>query len=176
MSSGRKDSDISIDRIRARAAIYVARESSTEQEQHRLGSLDHSQKELDFDSAGGWVMDLEDQVAAALREDIRESNLSRPEIAGQLTTLLRRTITLAQVDAWCSLTNRNRFPADALPAWVLVTGSRRVLELLAAGAGLYVIGGEERELVEFARVEIEARRVAERRRELRQRLMGSSTG
>jgi len=73
------------------------------------------------------------RVRAALALDIRECPLKRPEIAARLSAEVGRAISMASLDAMVAETKVGyRFPAELIPAWAKVTGSRRLIGLLAA--------------------------------------------
>ncbi len=93
-------------------------------------------------------------IRLALRQDLKGWRLSRDQVAEALGALLERSITRAQVDAWVADTHAHRFPADLVPAWVRVTGSRRLIDLLAAECGLWAADEDEWDLAEMAREQI----------------------
>jgi hypothetical protein len=106
--------------------------------------------------------------AAAL--DIKECPQSREEVADRLSQLLRRNITVAQIDAVLAETKPHRFPAEWIPAWLLVTGSRRVLDVVCAETGLWVADETERAFARYGRASLEHEKAAERTESLKKAL------
>jgi hypothetical protein len=102
--------------------------------------------------------------------DLKECRLSREEVAGQLSVLCGQRITLAQIDALVAEAKPHRLPAAWIPAWVRVTQSARLLELLIAGSGFTLADQTERDLAEMARAEIRRDRAARDASDLRERL------
>jgi hypothetical protein len=90
-------------------------------------------------------------VKRALALDIKESKSGRAEIAYQLSLRVGRSITLAQLDAFTSETKINRFPLDLLAAWVMVTGSRRLLDLVVSATGYFVADERDQKMAAYGR-------------------------
>lgn len=80
-----------------------------------------------------------------MKRDARECVLSRVEIAQQLG------ITLAILDSYMAETKPHRFPAELIPAWVRMVGSRRILSAICAAEGLSIATQEDREFAELGR-------------------------
>jgi hypothetical protein len=96
--------------------------------------------------------DLQLAIKRAAANDVRECRRSRAQIADELSSRTGRSISVAQIDAYLAETKSgHRFPCDLLPAWVQVTGSRRVLDILCAAAGYCLADQTERELAELGR-------------------------
>jgi hypothetical protein len=107
--------------------------------------------------------DLNGRIKAAAVADARECRWSREQMAEVLSGALERHITEAQIDAMLATAKEgHRMPADLVAAWVRVTGSRRVIELLCEGTGLCVMDAAERDLAEFGRM-VPAREKSEER-------------
>lgn len=102
--------------------------------------------------------------------DIRECRRSRDEIADGLSRLLAKHITVAQIDAITAETKANRLPAEWLPAWVRVTGSTRVLDLIVGSSGHWLADNVERDLADLSRAELDRKRLEERICALRARV------
>lgn len=100
------------------------------------------------------TVDVAIRIKRALVQDLRECRLSRAEVALQLSSGCGRTISEAQIDSYTAETKTHRIPIELVPAWVGVTGSRRLLDLLCGEAGLFVATAKERDLAEFGRQQI----------------------
>jgi hypothetical protein len=70
------------------------------------------------------------QIKRAAAEDLRCSKYSLPEISAALAALTGRSLADDQIGAYVDPSTPHRFPLDLLPAWVRVTGSRRLLDLI----------------------------------------------
>ena len=120
------------------------------------------------DSTGGKPVVPEDLTASfyetserirkALKQDLAECHLSREEVAIRLTVRMGR-VSLAMLDAYVAETKANKFPAELIPAWIEVTGSRRILELLCSEVKLSIATEEDRDFAALARAEMLAERL-----------------
>jgi hypothetical protein len=94
-------------------------------------------------------------VRDALLQDLKGSNLSRAEVAAELSRMTGRDISQAMIDAYVTPTKQNhRFPAELLPAWVYVLQSTRVLAALCRQVGLSVATREDQDFAEFGRARL----------------------
>lgn len=91
---------------------------------------------------------VQTQVRAVLAQDLRECRLARPEVARQLG------ITVAMLDAYIAETKPHRFPAELIPAWIRVVGSRRILSTICEAAGLSIATPEDMQFAELGRVHL----------------------
>ena len=114
--------------------------------------------------------DLRRSVKRTLAQDIRECRWSREEIAHRLLMLTGKQVSLATLDAMVADSKEHRFPAEWIPAWVMATGSRRLLDLLVGEAGFSVADQTERDLAQFARLRIQTTKNSARADELRRTL------
>ena len=94
--------------------------------------------------------------------DLRECRLSRDEVAVRLARGLGRPITTAQIDAFVSQSKPHRFPAELIPAWVSVTGSKRILDALAGLSGLSIATQEEREFAALGRAGLKREKLSQK--------------
>lgn len=112
--------------------------------------------------------DIGARIKRALTEDLRESRLSRADIAIRLSGLAGRTITEHHLDAFAAESKQGyRFPAELIAAWTEVTGSRRVLDLVCAAAGYHAADETERDLAALGRAQIQRERLDKRLEELK---------
>lgn len=102
------------------------------------------------------------KVKDMLYEDLKACPLSREEIAFRLSERAGRHITGVMVDAWVSTTKANRFPAELIPAWTAVLGSKRLIEMLVAEMdGLSLCRLEDLEFAELGRARLRAEKLAQ---------------
>ena len=106
------------------------------------------------------ALDVTIKTAAAL--DLKQCRWSREQVAEGLSAILERSITVAQIDAVTSKTHSHQFHLAWLPAWVRITGSRRLLDLVCAASGLWAVDGGEWDLAQYARASLTAEKLKKR--------------
>ncbi len=99
-----------------------------------------------------------ERVRKALKADLAGCGLSREEVALRLSNRVGR-VSLAMLDAYVAETKAHRFPAELIPAWVSVTGSRRLLDLLCGEVGLSIATSEDRDFAELGRAQMTGERL-----------------
>jgi len=98
-------------------------------------------------------------IKRAMAEDARK--FSRPILCDRLSALLGVNVSMAMLNDYIAESKTHRFPAAWIPAWIEVTESRTVLDLIV-GATPYWIGDKEAlRLMKLGRAH-EAKRDAER--------------
>ena len=95
---------------------------------------------------------VSDAVREALAADLSASTLSREQVASGLSMLTARPLSVAMIEAYVSVSKPHRFPAELIPAWVRVLGSRRLLDVLCGSLGLTAATQEERDFAELGRL------------------------
>jgi len=111
-----------------------------------------------------------DQLRAAIRNAIKQSPLTRHQIAGQMSHFLGRTITKEQIDSWTRDSDERHgrpgrhIPAEYLPAFCRVTGSNGPIAVMGRTVGLFVLPGPEALRAEIQRLDEEIKQVQARRR------------
>lgn len=134
-----------------------------------------------------------DRMRAAMRSAIRNSPLSRHQIAGEMSHLLGQTITKEQVDSWTREDReippdpplqkggdrgalqkgeyngearriRRHIPAEYLPAFCEVTHCHEPLRLLGELVGLFVLPGPEALRAEIQRLDEQAKELQARKK------------
>ncbi len=127
-------------------------------------------RQLKFNSFYQFEIDVRGDIGKILAQDIRRHRLSRDEIAAALTNVSGRTVSKSLIDAWISPTHDHNFPLCLLHAWVIVTGSTRLLEFICAAAGQFLADERRNDLAELAAAELEAERCRKQKRDLKQKL------
>lgn len=117
--------------------------------------------------------DLAIDIKRALQVDVKQCPWSREEIAGRLSLAMQRPVTVAQINAWTAATKPHRFPLDMLAAWVVVTGSRRLLDVVIPAAGFAVADEREQQLAAYARTLLQRDEVTVREARQREELVKS---
>jgi len=113
------------------------------------------------------------ELRESLRQAIKQSPYSRHQIAGEMSHLLGETITKEMIDSWTRRSDEvngrpgRHVPAEYLPAFCKVTGSKRPLVLLGKKIGLFVLPGPEALRSEIHKIDEE---IKELRAEKRKRM------
>ncbi|UXC35126.1 hypothetical protein [Cupriavidus gilardii] len=94
--------------------------------------------------------------------------LDRHDVAAKVSRLSNHDLTKNMLDRYCAPSADGwRFPAEAIPAFVVATGDYRLLEIIAAACGCKVYRGEEAMLAEIGALTLQERTVKDRLAELR---------
>lgn len=102
-------------------------------------------------------------VRDALAQDLKESPLSRDQVADGLTRLTGRRITAVMIDAYVSQTKQaHRFPAEMAPAWTYLLKSQRLLAAICRQVGLSIATREDREFAELGRIRLKDQKLTRR--------------
>lgn len=102
--------------------------------------------------AGSLNIDI--QVRELVSLSLKQTRLSRYEVAGKMSELLGKEITKAMIDSWSAESKENhRFPLAYLPAFCKATGSRELVRFIADKCGGFYIESEEALLTELGRIE-----------------------
>ena len=84
------------------------------------------------------------QIRMALVEGIKRSPLSRRQIAGEMSHRIGIDISWTTLDSWTAESKeRNRIPAEYIPAFCEVTGSFTLLDVIGKAAGRFILPGPE---------------------------------
>ncbi len=100
---------------------------------------------------------------------IKESNLSRIQIAARMSEALDIEITKTMLDSWTaeSREGTNRFPACFLPAFCDAVQSSEPLMVLADLNGCFLIKGPEALDLEMKKIEDQERTLAEKKKAIK---------
>lgn len=89
-----------------------------------------------------------------LSEGLKQSALSRYEVAARMSELVGTEITKSQLDSWTAESKElHRFPAEYLPAFCYVTGHKEPLRLMARLIQCYLLESEEALLAELGKID-----------------------
>lgn len=92
----------------------------------------------------GASVDLDRVISASFAQDLTHPTKSRPGIADELSTLLRRTITAAQLDNYAASSHpAHRPPLDVCVALLKVTGGMETLKQALSSVGAMPIAGKD---------------------------------
>lgn len=115
--------------------------------------------------------EIDGRLRRAVSEAIRDSGLSRAEVAATMTDLVygdgEGEISKAQIDSWCAPSRGDwNLPVKYLPALIQATGAIWLLDELAALVGCKVLVGEQALLAELGAILLHERRLRARRDEI----------
>jgi len=121
------------------------------------------------------VLNIDILFRATLAKAIKESNLSRIQIAAKMTEALDIEITKTMLDSWTAESREglNRFPACYLPVFCQIVESIEPMRVLADLIGCFVVEGEEALLIELAKVESQKQKLTEKERAIKTILSGA---
>jgi hypothetical protein len=109
-----------------------------------------------------------------ISQAIKESPLSRFQIAARMSELMGIEVTKTMIDSWTAESREgiNRFPACYLPAFCQVVTSVEPLKILADLVGSVVVQGEEALLIEMSKIEAEEHKLSEKKKAIKTILQG----
>jgi hypothetical protein len=110
------------------------------------------------------------RIKRVLVRDLAECGLSRAQVAFDISQVVNRAITESQIDNYAAESKPHRIPIELIPAWVGVTRSHRLLDLLCEEVGLCAMSAQDRELAELGREQIHKERAERRLAEMKEKL------
>ena len=128
-----------------------------------LKSLSDQQTPQDKSSEG--QCRIIDQLKASLRNAIKNSTLSRHQIAGEISHLVNDSISKEMIDSWTRESDEingrpgRHIPAEYLPAFCKVTGDNEPLVIMGKMVGLFVLPGPEALRAEIQKLDEEYLRI-----------------
>ncbi len=120
-------------------------------------------------------LNVASKLKEAMRESVRKCPLSREQISDSMLILAREaelingrgtTISLANLDAWLAPGKVNLIPLTFLPLFCRVVGDLSALSALGAPLDAEVIGRKDAKILAWAKLEISARNLHERKDKL----------
>lgn len=110
-------------------------------------------------------------VQEAYRATISDCQLSRPQIAEEMSRILTEDITLSHINNWAAASKKSwRIPLEYAAAFCAVTNDYRVIKAAFAGSGINILDDSEMVFYEIGKAEEEKREMAVRLKENRNRL------
>ena len=90
------------------------------------------------------TLNIRESLRLAINQALKESSLSRHQVAGEMSHLLGISITKWMIDAWTAESkNSHRIPAEYVPAFCEVTKFRLPLSILNEAAGIFALPGPD---------------------------------
>jgi len=116
------------------------------------------------------------KLKMAMRMSLKQSNLSRDQIAERMTETMRAEglkcpgnsagVSKAILDKWVSESSAHVISVGLLPAFCFITNSWLAIQVLAASVGATVISEEDRRLLLWAEAEVQKRHIQKKVRKL----------
>lgn len=107
------------------------------------------------------ALNISNALRLSLIKAIRQCPLKRFQIAGEMSHLLGHEVSKTTIDSWTAESKeRNRIPAEYLPAFCRVTGDREPIRILAEHGDMFAMPGPEAlraEIQKFDEAERKAR-------------------
>ena len=131
-------------------------------------------KDLRPKNSGFSSFNIDLLLRETISQAIKESPLSRFQIAARMSEILGLEVSKSMIDSWTAESREgiNRFPACDLPAFCQTVGSIEPLRVLADLLGCVVVEGEEALLIELSKVGVEKERLFKRERAIKTILGG----
>lgn len=99
---------------------------------------------------------VKEAVNEALKAALAGCQMSREEIAGELSRLVGEEMSVHTLNNWCAEgANNRRFPLECAAALSIITGNREVLDAALKTAGFRVLDAEESAYYELGIIEAE---------------------
>jgi hypothetical protein len=110
-------------------------------------------------------------VQEALKRTLRNCQLSREEIADEMTRLCSEKITVTHIANWTAESKNGwRMPLEYAAAFYVVTGDPGVVKASLAGSGIGVLDDEDYALFELGKIVAEERLRNKKKRQVMERL------
>lgn len=123
-----------------------------------------------FDEAAG-SFSRKAAVQEALKRTLRNCQLSREEIADEMTRLVSEKITKNHIANWTAESKNGwRMPLEYAAAFYVVTGDPGVVKAALAGSGIGILDDRDFALFELGRIVAEERSRSKRKRQVMEKL------
>jgi hypothetical protein len=141
-----------------------------------LRKVQQGQAEIFQGNEAPGCLNIDAQIRGLVTQALKQTSLSRYEVAGKMSELIGKEITKAMIDSWSAESKENhRFPLAYLPAFCRATGSREILRFLADKCGGFYIESAEALYTELGRIEQQKKELLEKEKTIKmmiQRLKG----
>ena len=112
---------------------------------NQLNLFDYIEKMRSVDKKSDeGVLDIGGRIRIALVEGIKQCPLSRRQVAGEMSHKVGVDISWTTIDSWTAESKeKNRIPAEYIPAFCVVTGYFEPLNIIGEAAGRFTLPGPE---------------------------------
>jgi len=131
-------------------------------------------KDLRPQNSGFSSFNIDLLLRETISQAIKESPLSRFQIAAKMSDALGMEVSKTMIDSWTAESREgiNRFPACYLPAFCHAVNSIEPLKVLADLVGSVVVQGEEALRIEMSKIEEQEHRLSEKKKAIKTILNG----
>jgi hypothetical protein len=124
---------------------------------------------IDRKSVTPGSLDLDAQIREMVTQGLKQTPLSRPEVAAHMSLALGRDFTKAMLDTFSAESKGgHRLPAAYAPAFAVVTGDAAIISLLCQAAGGAFVPDAEILKIELHRLQGERRELKEKEQLIKQ--------
>jgi|GEM_PF-692357 len=118
-------------------------------------------------------------LKASMRQTLKDSRWSREQVCDRMNELAEKEklkvgraarITVALLDAWVAESKGNVIPIGLLPVFCVAVESLSALDVLATCCKARVVGERDARILEAAKLDLEVKRLACRRRKLQREI------
>jgi len=147
-------------------------------EQKKLLAIE-SELELQEEDLRGKKLEANYDIAAQIRRwlsaAIKNSPMSRFEIAARVSELLDKEISKYQLDSWTAESKEGyHLPAEYVPALAAVLDDISLLRILAAPLGIQVLENKDLMWLEYGKLRQTEKMVRLRKKQLEKKLQGGT--
>ena len=131
-------------------------------------------KDLRPQNSGFSSFNIDLLLRETISQAIKESPLSRFQIAAKMSDALGVEVSKTMIDSWTAESREgiNRFPACYLPAFCHAVNSIEPLRVLADLVGSVVVQGEDALRIEMSKIEEQEQRLSEKKKAIKTILNG----
>lgn len=123
-----------------------------------------------FDEAAG-SYSRKSAVQEALRRTLRDCQLSREEIADEMTRLVSEKITVSHIANWTAESKNGwRMPLEYAAAFYVITGDTGVIKAALGGSGIGILDDRDYALFELGKLVAEERTRNKKKRRVMEEL------
>ena len=117
-----------------------------------------------FDEAAG-SYSRKSAVQEAIRRTLRDCQLSREEIADEMTRLVSEKVTVSHIANWTAESKNGwRMPLEYAAAFYVITGDPGVVKAALARSGIGVLDDRDYDLFELGKIVAEERTRSKKKR------------
>ena len=110
-------------------------------------------------------------VQEALKRTLRDSHLSREEIADEMSRLVSEKITVNHIANWTAESKNGwRMPLEYAAAFFVITGDAGVIKAALAGSGIGIMDDKEYAFYELGKLVAEERQRSKKKRRVMEEL------
>lgn len=103
-------------------------------------------------------MVLTAKVKQAMSDDIADCQLSREQIAEQLSAITGVRVSVAMINDYAAQTKTHKFPLAWIPGWCSIVRSQRLFSIVVKAMDLHLATPEDMKFAKYGRLVLDERR------------------